>query len=57
MMGAGVPADEWHGLFVKQGLPLGESWPWALPGQRIAYGKESTESIIAEFDRWASATN
>lgn len=57
MMGAGVPADEWDGLFVKQGLPLGESWPWALPHQRIAYGKETAETILAEFDRWASATS
>jgi len=56
MMGAGVPAEEWDGLFVKQGLPLGESWPWALPNQRIAYGKETAETILAEFDRWASAT-
>ncbi len=57
MMGAGVPADEWDGLFVKQGLPLGESWPWALPNQRIAYGKETAEQILAEFERWESATN
>jgi hypothetical protein len=57
MMGAGVPADEWRGLFVEQGLPLGASWPWALPQQRIAYGKETSEQILAEFELWASATS
>jgi hypothetical protein len=57
MLGAGVPAEEWDGLFVKQGLPLGESWPWARPHQRIAYGKETAGQIVAEFDRWASATS
>lgn len=57
MMGAGVPAEEWDGLFVKQGLPLGETWPWALPHQRIAYGKDTAETILAEFDRWVSATS
>lgn len=56
MLGAGVPAEEWDGLFVKQGLPLGESWPWALPTQRIAYGKETASQIVEEFDRWGSAT-
>lgn len=57
MFGAGVPESEWKGLFVDQGLPLGESWPWALGSQRLIYGKETAEQIIAEFDRWASATN
>lgn len=54
MVGAGVPAEEWNGLFVKQGLPLGKSWPWATEHQRIAYGRETPESVLAEFDRWAS---
>lgn len=56
MFGAGVPAGEWEGLFVKQGLPLGETWPWAKPGQRIVYGQPSAEQIVAEFESWASAT-
>ena len=56
MVGAGFPADEWDGLFVKQGLPLGASWPWALPNQRLAYRKETAGQIVAEFDRWVSAT-
>lgn len=54
MVGAGCPAEEWNGLFVKQGLPLGASWPWALEHQRIAYGRETAESVIEEFERWAS---
>ena len=54
MVGAGVPAEEWNGLFVKQGLPLGKSWPWATEHQRIAYGRETPESVLAEFDRWAA---
>lgn len=57
MFGAGVPAEEWDGLFVKQGLPLGETWPWASPGQRIVYGPTTAEQIIAEFDAWATATS
>lgn len=55
MFGAGVPAAEWDGLFVKQGLPLGESWPWAGPQQRIVYGKEDAEVITREFENWASS--
>lgn len=54
MFGAGVPADEWNGLFVKQGLPLGETWPWAASGQKLVYGRESRDSIIAEFEGWRS---
>lgn len=57
MAGAGYPADEWDGLFVKQGLPLGANWPWALPHQTLLYGKETAEQVIAEFDRWESATS
>lgn len=55
MAGAGYPADEWDGLFVKQGLPLGANWPWALPHQTLLYGKETAEQIVAEFDRWSTA--
>lgn len=55
MFGAGVPAAEWDGLFVKQGLPLGESWPWAGPQQRIVYGKEDAEVITREFENWAAS--
>lgn len=54
MFGAGVPPEEWDGLFVKQGLPLGESWPWALPQQKIVYGEPSAEQIVAEYQAWAS---
>ena len=57
MFGAGVPAGEWHGLFVKQGLPLGASWPWATPHQKIVYGPTTAKQLIAEFDSWAGATN
>lgn len=53
MFGAGVPAEEWDGLFVKQGLPLGSSWPWASEGQRIVYGRTTREQIVAEFEDWA----
>ena len=52
MFGAGVPADEWQGNMIDQGLPLGASWPWATPEQRIVYGKPSAESMIAAFDAW-----
>lgn len=57
MFGAGVPADEWDGLFVKQGLPLGESWPWAGPQQKLVYGEVTAGQIIGEFEAWASATS
>lgn len=57
MFGAGVPADEWDGLFVKQGLPLGQTWPWARPGQKIAYGPTTEAQVVAEFDAWAQATS
>lgn len=57
MFGAGVPPEEWDGLFVKQGLPLGETWPWAAPNQRLAYGPTTVKQVCEEFDRWASGTN
>jgi hypothetical protein len=56
MFAAGVPADEWNGLFVAQGLPLGESWPWAGPQQKLVYGQTTLEQVIGEFDAWASET-
>ena len=52
MFGAGVPAAEWEGLFVQQGLRLGESWPWARKDQKIVYGETSAQKIIAEFEAW-----
>ncbi len=52
MFGAGVPAEEWTGLFVKQGLPWGETWPWAKPGQKLVYGPTTEEHVIAEFEEW-----
>ncbi len=56
MFGAGVPSMEWDGLFVKQGLPLGETWPWAGQQQKLVYGPTTLEQMIGEFDAWASAT-
>lgn len=56
MFGAGVPAEEWDGLFVKQGLPLGESWPWASARQKLVYGKESIDSMVAEVEAWGGVT-
>lgn len=57
MFGAAVTAEEWDGLFVKQGLRLGETWPWASSGQKICYGKETAEQMIAEFDSWRTSGN
>ena len=57
MFGAGVPAGEWDGLFVAQGLPLGETWPWASLGQKLVYGPTTAEQIVAEFEEWAGATS
>jgi len=54
MFGAGVPMDEWQGLFVKQGLHYGESWPWALEQQKLVYGPTTQNQIIEEFDAWAA---
>lgn len=54
--GAGIPADEWGGLFVKQGLPLGDTWPWASPGQRLIYKPATFDVMREEFDAWAGAT-
>lgn len=55
MFAAGVPSDEWNGLFVAQGLPLGESWPWAGPQQKLVYGQTTLEQVIGEFDAWAES--
>jgi len=50
--GVGDSAEEWRGLFVEQGLPLGESWPWATKGkQRIVYRRATRDTIIEEFER------
>ena len=57
MFGAGIPAEEWDGLFVKQGLPLGESWPWARPDQKIIYGETTVDQIIAEFEEWRKSAS
>ena len=56
MFSASVPEEEWHGLFVRQGLPLGASWPWALPEQRLIYGPTSRDQIVQEFETWVSGT-
>lgn len=57
MFDAGVPEQEWNGLFVKQGLALGEQWPWARAGQKLVYGNVTAEKIMEEFESWVSATN
>jgi hypothetical protein len=56
MFGAGVDVEEWDGLFVKQGLPLGATWPWAREQQKLVYGKETADTIIEEFEAWAGVT-
>ena len=55
MFTAGVPAEEWDGLFVRQGLPLGQSWPWASEQQRIVYGPTSADQIVAEYEGWKAS--
>jgi len=57
MFGAGVPADEWKGLFVDQGLALGDSWPWAGAQQRIVYGPTTKDQIVAEFEAWRGSSD
>jgi hypothetical protein len=54
MLGAGIPAEEWDNLFVKQGLPLGESWPWAGPRQRLVYKPATYDVMKEEFERWVA---
>ena len=54
--GVGASAAEWDGLFVKQGLPLGATWPWALSQQKIVYKAATADTIIEEFEAWATAT-
>ena len=50
-------AEEWQGLFVDQGLPLGETWPWAARGnQKIVYAASTADNIIEEFEKWVSGT-
>jgi hypothetical protein len=57
MFGAGVPAEEWKGLFVDEGLKIGETWPWSGPQQKLVYGPVTAEQIIGEFEDWALATS
>lgn len=52
MFGANNNPEEWEGLFVKQGLPLGATWPWAKPQQKIVYGPTTAQQIIDEFEAW-----
>jgi hypothetical protein len=54
MFDAGIPAEEWNGLFVKQGLPLGATWPWASADQKLIYERASKDAIIGEFEAWAT---
>jgi hypothetical protein len=54
MFDAGIPAEEWRGLFVKQGLPLGTTWPWAMPDQRLVYERATKDSIIGQFEEWVN---
>lgn len=56
MLDAGLPAQDWTGLFVKQGLPIGADWPWATKSQRLVYQDATAENIIGAFEAWASAT-
>jgi hypothetical protein len=49
--GVGETEKEWRGLFVDQGVPWGESWPWATPKQRIVYKRSTRDVIIEEFER------
>jgi len=55
--GIGDTREEWRGLFEDQGLPWGESWPWASRGQRIVYERSTHKTIMAEFGKWVGATN
>lgn len=57
MFGAGVPGEEWRGLFVEQGLPLGKSWPWAGVNQKICYGVPTSKQIINEFEEWRTSVS
>lgn len=54
--GVGSTRDEWEGLFVRQGLPWGASWPWAQPQQKIIYERSTSDVIIREFEAWAGVT-
>lgn len=53
--GVGDSAKEWEGLFVKQGLPLGETWPWAKPQQKIVYERSTFDVLKREFEEWKLA--
>ena len=54
--GVGGSEAEWRNLFVEQGLPWGESWPWCCPQQRIVYERASLEVIKREFDLWRASS-
>ena len=56
MFDAGIPAEDWHGLFVMQGLPLGHDWAWAGAEQRLIYAPSTAPNIMEEFGAWESAT-
>lgn len=56
MFGANNNPEEWDGLFVKQGLTLGEQWPWARVQQQLVYKPASADAIIEEFETWVGAT-
>jgi hypothetical protein len=56
MFGAGVPPEEWDGLFTKEGLPWGSTWSWASKEQKLVYGPTSAEQIIDEFESWRAAS-
>ena len=49
--GVGDTREEWYGLFVDQGLPWGESWPWATPKQRIVYERSTRAVLLREIER------
>lgn len=57
MFSAGVAVSEWDNLFVKQGLPLGTTWPWALKQQKLVYGPTTAEQIINEFEEWRTSAS
>jgi cytochrome P450 len=52
MLGAGIPAEEWDNLFVKQGLQIGDNFPWAGPRQRLVYRHATYDVMREEFDKW-----
>jgi len=53
---AGIPASEWEELFVNQGLPLLNNWPWAGPQQKLVYRPATFEIMREEFEVWRTAS-